>query len=247
MDEVSHEYSEQTEIATQETASPQSEAPKPVDEQEEKNARNWRRANEKRKHLEKELKRRDDQIEELIRAVSKPQTPETPEVDEFDGIGDEDFIPKGKISQLVKRETKNIREEAKKEVEQVLRKREQARWKERIEKRYPDFEDVVNLDTLDLLEQEDPEMAESIAELKDPYKVGLQTYKFIKASGLSDRVGSMKRGREVETKIEENAKTVQSPQVYDKRPLAQAYKMTSAEKTSLYAEMMSAASQVSGY
>ena len=173
--------------------------------------------------------------EELIRAVSKPQAPEPVEVDELDTVGDEDFIPKGKISKLMKREAKEIRADVRKEIEQELHKREQSRWKQRISQKYPDFEDVVNLDTLDLLEQEDPEMAETIAELKDPYKVGLQTYKFIKATGLSDRVGTMRRGREVETKIKENAKTVQSPQVYDKRPLAQAYKVTEAEKTALYA------------
>lgn len=247
-EEEPQEVSEQSEIATQETTSSKSEVLPPVDEREEINTRNWKRANEKRKQLERELQRRDIQIEELIKAVGKSTTSEPVEIDELDTIGDEDFIPKGKISKLVQREANKIRQETRKEVEMELHKREQSRWKQRLESKYPDFDDVVNLDTLDLLEQEDPEMAESIAELKDPYKLGLQTYKFIKASGLSDRVGSMRRGREVETKLKENAKTVQSPQVYDKRPLAQAYKLTEAEKTSLYAEMMSAASQAgSGY
>ena len=246
-EEVPVETSEQPEVAPQETTNSEEATPQ-VDEREETNARNWRRANEKRRLLERELKKRDEQIEELIKAVAKPQVKEPETVDELDTVGDEDFIPKGQISKLVQREAKKIRDEARKEVESELHKREQSRWKQRIQEKYPDFEDVVNLDTLDLLEQEDPEIAETIAELKDPYKVGLQTYKFIKASGLADKVGNMRRGREVDNKLKENAKTVQSPQVYDKRPLAQAYKVTEAENKAIYAEMMHAAAQVgSGY
>ena len=55
-----------------------------------------------------------------------------------------------------------------------------------------------------------------------------------------------RHAKEVEKKIEKNEKTVQSPQAYNKRPMAQAFSMTNmsdGEKTKLYEEMMGYASQ----
>lgn len=230
--------SEQPEVAPQGSTEPAKEA-NLVNEQEETNARNWKRANEARKRLEQELRKRDEQIEELIKAVGKKDSPA--EVDELENISADEFIPKGKIDKLWEKRERKLREETKREVESAFQEREKARWKDRIREKYSDFEDVVNLETLDLLEQTDPEVAETIAELKDPYKVGLQSYKYIKALGLTGQVSVSKRKREVEKKIESNEKTIQSPQVYDKRPLAQAYKITEADNKMLYEEMMKSA------
>lgn len=229
----------QPEVAPQESTEPAKEAPQ-VDQREEENARNWRKANEARKRLEQELRKRDEQIEELIKVVSKkPEQP--PEVDELDSIAGEEFIPKAKIEKLWEKRERKLREDSKKEIEAAFQEREKARWKDRIREKFPDFEDVVNVETLSILEEQEPDVAETIADLKDPYKVGIQSYKYIKALGLTNKVDTSKRQREVEKKLEENKKTLQSPQVYDKRPLAQAYKITEADHKALYKEMMESA------
>lgn len=243
--EVLESDSEQVQVAPDESTESESDAPQQEeDEREERNARNWRRANEKRKYLERKLKEKDEQMEKLLQAVSiQQQAPmaKPEEIDELDSIGDEDYIPKGQISKLVKREAERIRQQARQEVQQELQQREQERWKDKLCAKYSDFEDVVNLDTLDLLEQEDPEMAATIAELKDPYKVGLQTYKYIKAMGITNKVSGHRQKKEVAKKLKENSKTLQSPQVYDKRPLAQAYKLTEEDTATLFEEMYGAA------
>ncbi len=114
--------------------------------------------------------------------------------------------------------------------------------------KFSDFEDVVNPETLELLEQQDPELAKSIADVGDPYKIGLQTYKYIKSMGLAEKVPGSRRSKEVEKKIEQNQKTVQSPQAFDKRPMAQTFKLTEAMKNELYKEMVEAARLVgNGY
>lgn len=234
--------SEQPEVAPQESTESQVKETHKVEEQEDTNARNWRRANETRKRLEQELKKKEEQLEQLLKAVTKQQQP--PEVDELDSVSADEFIPKGKIEKMWDKREKRIREQTREEVERAFQEKEKARWKEKVREKFPDFEDVVNVETLDLLEQQEPEVAENIADLKDPYKVAIQSYKYIKAMGLtSDKVSVSKRHREVEKKLDENKKTIQSPQVYDKRPLAQAYKITDADHKALYKEMMEAAGQ----
>jgi len=139
---------------------------------------------------------------------------------------------------------KIAQEIAQRETEKVLKQRDQDQFLDRLKRKYSDFDDVVNADTMALLEQQDPELAETIVDLKDPYKIGMQTYKYVKAMNLNAKVPESRRAKEVDKKLEQNAKTVQSPQAYDKRPMAQAFKMTEAEKNQLYSEMMGYASQV---
>jgi hypothetical protein len=245
MDDVEHVMeqpittSEQPEVATQESTEPAKETQQ-SNEQEDTNARNWKRANEARKRLENELRKKDDEVAELRKLVyQKLEQPK--EVDELESISGEEFIPKAKIEKLWDKRERRLREETKKEIEASFQEREKSRWLERIRTKYPDFEDVVNVETLSILEEQEPDVAETIADLKDPYKVGIQSYKYIKALGLTNKVDTSKRHKEVEKKLEENKKTLQSPQVYDKRPLAQAYKITDADHKALYKEMMESA------
>jgi hypothetical protein len=55
---------------------------------------------------------------------------------------------------------------------------------------------------------------------------------------LQAKVPDSRRSKEIDQKLEKNAKTVQSPLANDKRPMAQAFKLTEAEKSQLQDEMM---------
>jgi hypothetical protein len=210
---------------------------------EDRQERNWRAVRERQKELERELKMQREMNEKLLMLASQA-APKPQEVDEFDQIGDDEYISKGKVNSLVQKKASKIAEDiAQKKVEEALQKRDQLNFIDNLKRKYQDFNDVVNADTIALLEQHDPELAETIADLKDPYKMGVQSYKYIKALGLSEKVPEARRAKEVEKKLEKNAKTVQSPQAFEKRPMAQAFKMTDAEKTELYKEMMGYASQ----
>jgi hypothetical protein len=59
-------------------------------------------------------------------------------------------------------------------------------------------------------------------------------------------VPTNRRAKEVEKKIEENSKTVQTPQAFEKRPMAQAFKMTESELAVLYKEMTHYANMAGG-
>lgn len=214
--------------------------------------RNWRAMREKQSELERreqEASQRAKMMEEInlqILAQMKNlqgQPIGQPIQEEEEELPADDYVPWGKTKSYLEKRTSKERDAIKKE---VLAEVERNRWKERLSAKYADFDDVVNVETLALLEKNDPELGATIAELKDPYKIGLQSYKYIKSLGLHEKVSPARRAIEVEKKLEKNSKSVQSPQAFDKRPMAQAFRLTEADKKQLYKEMMGYASQA-GY
>jgi hypothetical protein len=237
MEEAQNEYEEVVEpqAKNHEEAinAPQASSKSQEDWQE----RNWREM--RRSH--DELKQIARSQAEVIEQLKQQLTPK--EVDEFEGIDDDEYLPVGKVKQLVEKKARAI---VQAETQKILQQQEQANFLDKLKRQYGDFDDIVNQETLAILEKQDPDLAETIAGLKDPYKIGLQSYKYIKALGIADKVPQARRVAEVEKKLEKNAKTVQSPQAYDKRPMAQAFKTTDAERAAIYKEMMEYASG-SGY
>jgi hypothetical protein len=196
----------------------------------------------KNAELERELKQLKDAQMQLMQAqLASQQQPARQEVDEFDKIGDEEFIPLGKVKKLAEKSSqkvqKNTEEFVRQEVAKALHKRDQDQFMDRLNRQYSDFSEVVTPETLSILEEKEPELAATIADLKDPYKIGMQSYKYIKAMGLSQTAKEVRREKEVEKAIEKQEKAVTSPMAYDKRPIAQAFKLTDAMKKDLYREM----------
>jgi len=214
------------------------ETPKVQSHDEDRQERNWRRMTQKQNELEQKLKDKEEMLEKFMLAQMSAQAPK--EVDELDSISDDEFIPKGKVGKLVRKEAHRIAQETvKQETEKLLKKQRESQFKDDLKRQFSDFDDIVNPDTLALLDQQDPELANTIASMGDPYKIGLQCYKYIKALNLSSKVPESRRAKEVEKRLEQNAKSVQTPQAYDKRPMAQAFKLTDAEKNKLFDEMNS--------
>jgi hypothetical protein len=194
----------------------------------------------RQRDLERDLQMQREINEKLMKLATPP---EKQEVDELDAIGDEEFIPKGKVNKLVEKRATRIAEEiAKRETEKFFDQQKQSQFMDRLKSKYSDFEEVVNPETMALLEQQDPELATTIVELKDPYKIGMQCYKYMKAMNLGDKIPAARRAKEIDKKLEQNEKTVQTPQAFDKRPMAQAFKMSKQELSAIYKEMMGYAS-----
>lgn len=207
--------------------------------QEESNSqdKNWRALRQKERYLEDQIKKQQEMIEKLMfqnqPVAAKIEDPEDP---------DDEYIPHGKVKKVAQKQMAPIEEKLRK-LEEQLENEKRFQQFNSLKVKFPDFEDVVNNDTLSLLEQEDPELAQTIADLKDPYKIAIQSYKYIKASGLASKVPQARRVREVEQKLEKNSKTVQSPMAYDKRPMAQAFRMTDQLQAELLKEMTDCAAR----
>lgn len=241
MDEVENTMNETQEVVTPQTETHVAEVQETKEEAKPDNRQqeNFRLMRRKQDDLERRLKEKDEMLEKLlqIQIASQPKAIEEPEEP------DEEYIPKGKVKSVAKKQMAPL-EKRLEEIESRMEQQKQSQYFEKLKRQYSDFEEIVNPDTLSLLEEQDPELAQTIVDLKDPYKIGLQSYKFIKALNLAKDVPNSRQSKEVERKLEKNAKAVQTPQAFDKRPLAEAYKLTESEKTKLYEEMMGYARMV---
>lgn len=234
------------EVATQETEQSESthneqelnaEAVKKADEQE----RNWRAMRQRQREMEMEIKQKNELLERFMQTQKPQPVQEVAEPEE----ADEEYVPAGKVKGIARRTVQPLEKKIQ-ELEDKLAKQDQQKLIQSLRTQYTDFDDVVNVETLEMLEKNEPELAATIAQFKDPYKMGLHSYKYIKALGLVDKLPDTRRAKEVQKKIEKSSKAVQSPMAYDKRPMAQAFKSTQADKTALYEEMMFFAGKASG-
>jgi len=213
-----------------------SETKKLKDEADERNFKAMRLKNAE---LEKRVRQFEDMQMQLMQAqVGSMSAKQQPEVDEFDKIGADEFIPKGKVVELVEKKAQKYAEQiAKREVETYFKRQNDSQFMDRLNRQFSDFSEVVNPETLSLLEEKEPELAQTIADLKDPYKIGATSYKYIKAMDLANKTPEVRRHKEIEKAIEKSEKAIQSPASFDKRPIAQAFKLTDAMKKDLYREM----------
>lgn len=253
MDEVSNQ-SEVKEAALPETSQQEatSSADAPVTNNQEaiqeadKQERNWQEMRRIRRELEQKIKMQEELLARVVSQAQPTQPQAAPAKDETELVPDEDYIPKGQVKKLIAKEAENFRKAAKEEAERLYQEKEKSQFLTRIKSEHPDFDDHVNPETLALLEEQNPRLASVIAKSSDPYDMALQSYEYIKAMGLAQKVPSFKRSKEVDKKLEQNAKTIQTPQAFEKRPMAQAFKETQVEKDRLYAEMMNYAHQAGG-
>lgn len=238
MDEVENNVATKQETETPET-SPNESQPSQEDQTpvENKQDRNWREMRRNYSELERKAKMQEELITQLLVSQKNLTASSAPANDDLDSIADDDYLPKGKVKKLLEKEREVGQKLAREEIEKVFQQKEQSLYAERLRSKFTDFDEVMTPETMDLLEQQDPELAKTILDLKDPYKMALQTYKYIKAYGLAAKVPENRREKEVEKKIEKNSKTIQSPQAYDKRPMAQTFQLTEQLKQSLFEEM----------
>ena len=201
---------------------------------ENKQDRDWRAVRLRINELENKVKERDAVLEKVISLQAQPQA--VPVANEEPEDGDGEYISTGKAKALAKKVIDPLEKKVK-ELDQKLAEKHQQDLLQSLKTRYPDFDEIVNAETLNLLEEKDPELAQAIGESRDPYKIGIQAYKYIKSSGILNDIPNRRRAKEVDKRMEKNEKTVQTPQAYDKRPMAQAFRLTTEEKNKLYEEM----------
>lgn len=213
-------------------------------ELQDKQDRNWKELRRKQREAEIRESAKDELIEKLLRSRNSDAGQEkAPEPDEFANIDPDDFLTRDQTDKRIDKKAEAI---AERKYQELRAREERSRFVERLESKYSDFQDVVNPDSIAIFEEKEPELASTIAELKDPYKMGLQTYHYLKRMNLSGEASNKRHAKEVEKKIEKNEKSVQSPQAYNKRPMAQAFRMTESEKTKLFEEMMGHAGRSGG-
>lgn len=197
-----------------------------------------------------ELARKNRMLEEILAQQMQSKTVSQPSVQEEDILADiqkEEYVPGEKVAKGFKK----LEERFQKQLQEVEQKYKATAYQNQInelKREYPDLEDVVNPDTLQIVKEKNPRLASTWANLDD-YTLYVQAYPYIKHSGLMEDVPGFKRSKEVEKKLEQNKKTVPSPASFDKRPMAQAFdytRLSDAQKKELQKEMMHYASMTGG-
>lgn len=131
----------------------------------------------------KGLAERDKRIQELETKLQQFAQPKQEEPK----IGEDDLL-------TAKDGRKVFRQEAAQIVQEALRQYDAATIEDRLVAKYPDFNDVVSAKNIEFLKETEPELAMSIANLKDdPKSQSIAAYKLLKKIGIGTNNSSPER------------------------------------------------------
>lgn len=179
-----------------------------------------------------ELERKAAMQEEILKNFLMQQQVQSqiqPEEDAISELQAEEYVPGEKVAKAFKKQEEKFAKRLQ-EIERRYQNVHDSSELAQVRRDHPDFDEVVNPDTLALLKEIDPRRAIALENTPDPYVREATRYDIIKARGLADQVPGAKRSKEVDKKLEQNKKVVQSPQVYEKRPMAKAFDYSRMDK-----------------
>ena len=235
------------EIATPETETTQNTENTEVAQSQDHNDRNWRELRKSKEDWERKAKMQDELIQRILTQpglAAHPAAQPQMEEDYLQELAKEEYVPGEKVAKGLRKIEEKF-EKKFQEVEKRYASQHQSQLLNDLRREFPDFEDVVNSETIAILDETNPRLANAIASSKDPYMIAVQSYEYIKAKGISSKAAPSKRARETEAKLEQNKKIVQTPM--DKRPMAQAFSfdtLSADQKKSLAEEMYGNARKV---
>lgn len=239
MDEVSEQNSNEA-VAPQETETTQ-EIQAEVKQPEEVKDPHWLKNLRKERQ---ELAQKNRMLEQLLaQQMQVKQQPVAQEEDFIDQLQKEEYVPGEKVAKGFK----HLEAKFAKQLAEVENKYKASAYNAQInelKRDYTDLEDIVNPETLQIVKEKNPRLAQTWAGLDD-YTLYVQAYPYIKHSGIMEDVPGFKRAKEVDKKLEQNKKTVPSPASFDKRPMAQAFdpnRLSKSQKDELQKEMQHFAS-----
>lgn len=141
-------------------------------------AKNFRALQESKSKAERE---RDEAVRYVLELEQKykPQVQQTQPEDEDIGLRD-DELAEGKHLSKFGRKIKRLEEE----LNQYKKQTTEQTAEMKLKSQYPDFDKVVNSDTIRSLQEQEPELYDTIKSSNDLYKQAVAAYKLIKKNGI---------------------------------------------------------------
>lgn len=156
------------------------ELPVPAQAKETDQARNFRAIKEKAKQAERER----DEAFKIIRELQTQTKQQAPipqaQPEQYDFSVNPDDLVEGKHLNQYGKELKNLQNELKNYKQQSYVENSKARLKSQ----FPDFESVVNNDTIETFQYAYPELAATLNSTSDVYTAGVSAYHMIKKFGV---------------------------------------------------------------
>lgn len=176
-EELEIQNQEQVVEKPSDSASPQQLAP--PESQADKNFAELRRQHHRALMEKEELQQRIARYE-----ASRPKSEAPSEAaDEELTIGDDD-LPEGKHLKQVDKKSERRFKKQEAEIQALKKKVEEEFIENKIRARFPDFESIVNPESIRVLAEEDPELAYTIQSSPDGYNRAILAYKEIKKRGI---------------------------------------------------------------
>lgn len=195
---------------------------------------------------ERKAQIQEELIRQLMANQGKGPSSNAVEEDIIAEIQNEEYVAGDKVARALKKQQDEFDKKFAK-FEKLHEQQNISKQEAEIRSQFADYDDIVNRDTLDMLKETNPKLFTRVANLLkvDPMDGAVFAYETIVSAGLVEKIPDNRRAKEVEKKLEQNKKTVQSPQSFDKRPIAQAMnypeskqaKQTLWEETLKYANM----------
>jgi len=126
-------------------------------------------------HESEQLKANYLQAIEQLQAKIQPQTK-----DEFESLPEDELIDKAKLRRILEKERQYVKEEAIKSARQAYEAIEKENYASKLKTTYPDYEDVVNEQNAQRLQDEDPEFMSALAKIDDDFARRDLAYKKMK-------------------------------------------------------------------
>jgi hypothetical protein len=125
--------------------------------------------------MRREMRKKDQQIEELQTQFSNisQRKPTQDEEDELAKLAEDDILTVAQARKLAQKMARNVAED-------VIKERDAANVEERAHLKYPDWSEVVNEETINLLKQKRPRTAKALSKMDDPYEQALEAYELIR-------------------------------------------------------------------
>lgn len=159
--------------------------------------------------MRRQMREKDQQIEELRRQFESisNRKPTQEEEDELATLAEDDILTVAQAKKLAQKLARNVAED-------VIKKREAATVEERVQLKFPDYAEIVSKENIELLKQTEPELAQSLYYMPDPYQQAVAAYKLLKKIAAKNETGnSLERKKAMENSkkpVSVNAVTKQS-------------------------------------
>ncbi len=167
---------EESEVQEETTVEQPQEQPKVETQEQKQDHPNFKAIREAWKKAERE---RDEALRILKEKEAKSQPQQRYQQEEEVDIGSDDLV-EGKHLKAYNQKIKNLEEQLRLQQQQSYTETAKARLK----MKYPDFESVVNQDTIDMLGVLQPEVAQTLNSSTDLYATGVTAYTMIKNLGI---------------------------------------------------------------
>ncbi len=125
--------------------------------------------------MRRQMREKDQRIDDLSRQFTEisKRNPPKEEVDELANLAEDDILTVAQARKLAKKMARGVAED-------VIKERDAATVDERMQLKYSDYADVVTKENIELLKQTEPELAQSLYHMPDPYGQAVAAYKLLK-------------------------------------------------------------------